>query len=157
MKKSRIASENQFSFVSPVFDNVGGLIGVWLSVIVSGFSSSTVKMLALYPIGIGFVSWWKAYGISHVLMKWNVEAFWISLLSYIRMLSILETERLQPVNLVLRKCLYPHISQKYYRVCTRLVLILKEEYRLMGYLAAMRVRRDPIQSTNCCSSLFRIS
>lgn len=69
---------------------------------------------------------------------------------------MLETERLQPVNLVLRKCLYPHISQKYYRVCTRLVQILKEEYRLMGYLAAMRVSRDPIQSTNCCSTLFRI-
>lgn len=69
---------------------------------------------------------------------------------------MLETERLQPVNLVLRKCLYPHISQKYYRVCTRLVQILKEEYRLMGYLAAMRVSRDPIQSTNCCSTLFHI-
>lgn len=31
MKKSRIASENQFSFVGPVFDNVVGLIGVYQS------------------------------------------------------------------------------------------------------------------------------
>ena len=56
-----------------------------------------------------------------------------------RMLSVLETERLQPVNRVLRQCLYPHISQKYSRVCSCLVQVLKDEYRLMGYLAAMRV------------------
>lgn len=42
------------SLVGPVFDNVVGLI-----VSVSCFSSSTVKMLARYPIGLGFVSWWK--------------------------------------------------------------------------------------------------
>ncbi|XP_061182795.1 gamma-tubulin complex component 5-like [Saccostrea echinata] len=55
-----------------------------------------------------------------------------------QMLSVLETERLQPINLILKQCLYPHITQKYSKVCTCLVQILKEEYNLMGYLAAMR-------------------
>ncbi|XP_055996966.1 gamma-tubulin complex component 5-like isoform X2 [Ostrea edulis] len=55
-----------------------------------------------------------------------------------KMLNVLETERLHPINLVLRQCLYPHITHKYSRVCTRLVQILKEEYHLMDYLAAMR-------------------
>ncbi|XP_021343427.1 gamma-tubulin complex component 5-like isoform X1 [Mizuhopecten yessoensis] len=45
---------------------------------------------------------------------------------------------LQPLSIMLQECLYPHIRQQYSKICTRLVIILKEEYHLMEYLASMR-------------------
>lgn len=59
MKKSRIASENQFSFVGPVFDNVVGLIGVVNIGQIVRFQWLNCKNPGCYPIGLGFVSWLK--------------------------------------------------------------------------------------------------
>ncbi|KAK3589216.1 hypothetical protein CHS0354_020077 [Potamilus streckersoni] len=55
-----------------------------------------------------------------------------------RILDLLDTENLQPVELILQQCLYPLIIKRYHKVCTHLVRILKEDYNLMEYLAAMR-------------------
>ncbi|XP_060067402.1 gamma-tubulin complex component 5-like [Ylistrum balloti] len=45
---------------------------------------------------------------------------------------------LQPLSVMLQECLYPHIQQQYSKICTHLVVMLKNEYHLMEYLASMR-------------------
>ncbi|XP_033727239.1 gamma-tubulin complex component 5-like isoform X2 [Pecten maximus] len=45
---------------------------------------------------------------------------------------------LQPLSVMLQECLYPHIQTQYSKICTHLVVMLKEEYHLMEYLASMR-------------------
>jgi len=48
-------------------------------------------------------------------------------------------DQLQPVELILQGCLYPHIHTQYSRVCLRLVETMKTQYHLLDYLTAMRV------------------
>ncbi|XP_053373064.1 gamma-tubulin complex component 5-like isoform X3 [Mercenaria mercenaria] len=50
----------------------------------------------------------------------------------------LNLDNLQPVELILQECLYPHIYKQYGKVCLKLVDTLKTEYHLMDYLKAMR-------------------
>ena len=56
-----------------------------------------------------------------------------------RLIESLDLENLQPVELILQECLYPHIQRQYERVCIKLVEILKTEYKLMDCLAAIKV------------------
>jgi len=49
------------------------------------------------------------------------------------------SDNLRPVDTLLQQCLYSHVRHKYNKVCNRLVQILKDDYKLMEYLAAMRV------------------
>ena len=43
------------------------------------------------------------------------------------------------MELILQECLYPHIQRQYERVCSKLVQILKTDYKLMECLAAIKV------------------
>ncbi|XP_013414718.1 gamma-tubulin complex component 5 isoform X2 [Lingula anatina] len=52
--------------------------------------------------------------------------------------DMLEGETLQPIQVVLRHCLYPHITQKYNRVCTKLLDTLKTDYKMLHYMETMR-------------------
>ncbi|XP_067665574.1 gamma-tubulin complex component 5-like isoform X2 [Haliotis asinina] len=56
----------------------------------------------------------------------------------LRLLRGLKSENLQPVEMLLQECLYPHILDRYHVVCSELVRILKEKYCLMDFLTAMR-------------------
>ncbi|KAM8977453.1 gamma-tubulin complex component 5 [Pelodytes ibericus] len=49
-----------------------------------------------------------------------------------------ESVTCQSFELTLRSCLYPHIDQQYLQCCGSLMQTLKEDYRLMEYLQAMR-------------------
>ncbi|XP_075937639.1 gamma-tubulin complex component 5 [Anarhichas minor] len=44
----------------------------------------------------------------------------------------------QTFELTLRSCLYPHIQKRYIECCGNLMRTLKKDYRLLGYLQAMR-------------------
>ncbi|KAK9518856.1 hypothetical protein VZT92_021624 [Zoarces viviparus] len=44
----------------------------------------------------------------------------------------------QTFELTLRSCLYPHIEKRYIECCGNLMRTLKKDYRLLGYLQAMR-------------------
>ena len=55
------------------------------------------------------------------------------------MMDGLNMDNLQPVELILQQCLYPHIHTQYEKVCLKLVDTLKTEYHLIDYLKAMRV------------------
>ncbi|XP_034387172.1 gamma-tubulin complex component 5 isoform X2 [Cyclopterus lumpus] len=44
----------------------------------------------------------------------------------------------QTFELTLRSCLYPHIERRYVECCGNLMKTLKKDYRLLGYLQAMR-------------------
>ncbi|XP_068449197.1 gamma-tubulin complex component 5 [Clinocottus analis] len=44
----------------------------------------------------------------------------------------------QTFELTLRCCLYPHIQRRYVECCGNLMSTLKKDYRLLGYLQAMR-------------------
>ncbi|XP_040039353.1 gamma-tubulin complex component 5 [Gasterosteus aculeatus] len=44
----------------------------------------------------------------------------------------------QTFELTLRSCLYPHIQRRYVECCGNLMKTLKKDYRLLGYLQAMR-------------------
>ncbi|KAL5014094.1 hypothetical protein ScPMuIL_008364 [Solemya velum] len=50
-----------------------------------------------------------------------------------------KTASLQPLELILQRCLYPPVRLKYQNVCLKLVQILKEEYHLMEYLSMMKL------------------
>ncbi|KAK3087994.1 hypothetical protein FSP39_013230 [Pinctada imbricata] len=91
----------------------------------------------------------KMKGVYDPLLKMNFQNIFTACMTRLKegvqnesyedsMLSSISTDNLRPVNLILEQCLYPHVVQKYTKVCSRLVQILKEDYRLMDYLAAMR-------------------
>ena len=58
---------------------------------------------------------------------------------FFRLTNSFDLENLQPVELILQECLYPHIQRQYERVCSKLVQILKTDYKLMECLAAIKV------------------
>uniref|UniRef100_A0A671RQI3 Gamma-tubulin complex component n=1 Tax=Sinocyclocheilus anshuiensis TaxID=1608454 RepID=A0A671RQI3_9TELE len=49
-----------------------------------------------------------------------------------------ESVTCQTFELTLRSCLYPHIERRYIECCGNLMRTLKKDYRLLGYLQAMR-------------------
>ncbi|XP_030647511.1 gamma-tubulin complex component 5 [Chanos chanos] len=49
-----------------------------------------------------------------------------------------ESVTCQTFELTLRSCLYPHIQRRYVECCGNLMTTLKKDYRLLGYLQAMR-------------------
>uniref|UniRef100_A0A8C1LVH5 Gamma-tubulin complex component n=1 Tax=Cyprinus carpio TaxID=7962 RepID=A0A8C1LVH5_CYPCA len=49
-----------------------------------------------------------------------------------------ESVTCQTFELMLRSCLYPHIERRYIECCGNLMRTLKKDYRLLGYLQAMR-------------------
>uniref|UniRef100_A0AAR2L971 Gamma-tubulin complex component n=1 Tax=Pygocentrus nattereri TaxID=42514 RepID=A0AAR2L971_PYGNA len=49
-----------------------------------------------------------------------------------------ESVTCQTFELTLRSCLYPHIEKRYIECCGNLMRTLKKDYRLLGYLQAMR-------------------
>lgn len=49
-----------------------------------------------------------------------------------------ESVTCQTFELTLRSCLYPHIERRYVECCGNLMRTLKKDYRLLGYLQAMR-------------------
>ena len=64
---------------------------------------------------------------------------YITLFTVIRTMKGINLDQLQPVELILQGCLYPHIHTQYSRVCLRLVETMKTQYHLLDYLTAMRV------------------
>jgi len=56
-----------------------------------------------------------------------------------RLTGGLEVGGVRPVEVLLSRCLFPHIHAQYSRVCTRLVSTMKDQYQLIQYLHAMRV------------------
>ncbi len=52
----------------------------------------------------------------------------------------LELGHLAPIELMLEKCMYPYIIQRYDTVCATLLQILKEEHKLLEYFAVIRVK-----------------
>ena len=63
----------------------------------------------------------------------------ILMFSLYRLINSLDLEKLQPVELILQESLYPHIERQYERVCSKLVQILKTQYKLMECLASIKV------------------
>ncbi|KAL3889915.1 hypothetical protein ACJMK2_002233 [Sinanodonta woodiana] len=91
----------------------------------------------------------KLKGVYDPLLKINFETIFLAWIKkseskhseeddISRILHPLDTENVQPVELILQQCLYPLIIERYHKVCNHLVRILKEDYNLMEYLAAMR-------------------
>ncbi|KAK7091928.1 gamma-tubulin complex component 5-like [Littorina saxatilis] len=53
-------------------------------------------------------------------------------------LGCVEDSYVTPIGLLFRRCLYPHVRRRYQLVCSRLLDILKTEYKLMDYLNSMQ-------------------
>ncbi|XP_076456838.1 gamma-tubulin complex component 5-like [Babylonia areolata] len=56
----------------------------------------------------------------------------------LKLLGSVEDAYVSPIHLLFRRCLYPHVRHRYTHVCSRLLHILKTEYRLMDFLHSMQ-------------------
>ena len=45
-----------------------------------------------------------------------------------------------PLQLMISECLLPPILSRYHQICTTLLTVIKDDYKLMDHLAAVRVR-----------------
>jgi hypothetical protein len=61
---------------------------------------------------------------------------------FCRSINELNISGLTPTNLLLERCLYPHITHQYQIVCQALLSTLKEEYKLMQHFSVMRVSHN---------------
>ena len=60
-------------------------------------------------------------------------------MSICRRVRNLDLKQRGPIQLILKNCFYPHVLERYERVCSKLIEIFKEEYNLMDHLALIRV------------------
>ncbi|KAL4222755.1 Cytoplasmic FMR1-interacting protein 1 [Mactra antiquata] len=72
------------------------------------------------------------------LMKVDSEKHTILERDFINNMETLDLDNLQPIELILQECLYPHIYKQYEQVCQKLVNTMKSEYHLLDYLTAIR-------------------
>ena len=68
-----------------------------------------------------------------------------------RRINSLDVGHLVPIQLLLNKCLYPGIISRYQHVCRHLLEVLKTDYHLLNYFAAMRVRIPSLLSSFHCN------
>ncbi|XP_060595696.1 gamma-tubulin complex component 5-like [Ruditapes philippinarum] len=72
------------------------------------------------------------------LMKQDSDPHRIIEENFAMKMDSLNMDNLQPVELILQECLYPHVRKQYEKVCLKLVDTLKTEYHLIDYFKAMR-------------------
>ncbi|KAL8591498.1 hypothetical protein ACOMHN_000513 [Nucella lapillus] len=89
----------------------------------------------------------RVTGTEDWLLKINIQAIFCSVFTEklaegdpydLKHLGRVEDAYVSPIHLLFRRCLYPHIRHRYHHVCSRLLDILKTEYRLMDYLHSMQ-------------------
>ena len=71
-----------------------------------------------------------------------------------RRINSLDVGHLVPIQLLLNKCLYPGIISRYQHVCRHLLEVLKTDYHLLNYFAAMRVRIPSLLSSFHCNGHY---